>query len=227
MTNATTYTARKNLKSALVAFILVLGLVFAFVLNSNAQNEAFQTALLPVAEQAGTMKADTAATADYVVGEKLEKMTPLPLEAIDTETLWLARGIYSETKEPQEQELVAWTIRNRVETGYRGNASYEEAVLDPYQFSAFIAGTRTRAHYGSLQADSDEPGFKNAVAIAKQVKEAKASERPFAETTRHFYSEQSMVGGKAPNWAVGKMPVKPARPIELDAKRFRFYANIG
>ena len=55
---------------------------------------------------------------------------PAP-EVIDTETLWLARCIYSETKRPAEQELVAWVLRNRVETGYRGQTTYESTVLDP------------------------------------------------------------------------------------------------
>ena len=44
----------------------------------------------------------------------------LPLEKIDSETLWLARAIFSETKRVDEQILVAWVIRNRVDTGFRG-----------------------------------------------------------------------------------------------------------
>ncbi|WP_240332831.1 hypothetical protein [Salinibacter ruber] len=46
---------------------------------------------------------------------------PLNLEG---PTLWLARAIYSETKLPHEQELVAWVVRNRVETAYRGRRTY-------------------------------------------------------------------------------------------------------
>ncbi len=68
--------------------------------------------------------------------------------------------------------------------------------------------------------------LQTALAIAKQVKEAPAEVRPFKETTRHFYSEQSMVGRKQPKWAINKVPVEPARPIELDPERFRFYADI-
>ena len=76
------------------------------------------------------------------------KLTPLPPEMIDNETLWLARAIFSETKRPEEQILVAWVIRNRVETGYRGNAhmktwswirissahSFQETWDDPFTF---------------------------------------------------------------------------------------------
>ena len=50
-------------------------------------------------------------------------------------TLWLARAIYSETKLPHEQELVAWVVRNRVETAYRGRRSYRAVVLDPGRYA--------------------------------------------------------------------------------------------
>jgi len=154
-------------------------------------------------------------------------MPVLPPEQIDTGTLWMARVIYSETKEPEEQELVAWVVRNRKDTNYRGKDTYKEIALDPYQFSAFIPGTRTREEYTSLTPKSTLPGWQNALSIAQEVKNAPDSLRPFSEATRHFYSEQSMVGGRAPAWARGKSPVKPKRPIELNAKRFRFYAGVG
>ncbi len=141
------------------------------------------------------------------------------------EILWLARVIYSETKRPHEQELVAWVVRNRVETGYRGNDSYSAAALDPYQFSAFNPGSRSRSFHTSLQWNSTEKGFAMAVAIAAKVAAADPSERPFAETTRHFYSRQSMVGGATPNWAQNVSPVKLDRHIEPD--RFRFFANVS
>lgn len=139
--------------------------------------------------------------------------------------LWLARVIYSETKRPHEQELVAWVVRNRVETGYRGNDSYRDAALDPYQFSAFNPGTRSRSFHTSLQWDSGEKGFATAVAIAAKVAASDPGERPFAETTRHFYSRQSMVGGATPNWARNVRPVKLDRHVEPD--RFRFFANVS
>ncbi len=153
-----------------------------------------------------------------VTGERAPALTK-------DEILWLARVIYSETKRPHEQELVAWVVRNRVETGYRGNDSYREAALDPYQFSAFNPGSRSRSYHTSLQWDSTEKGFARAVAIAATVAAADATNRPFAETTRHFYSRQSMVGGRTPNWAVNVAPVKLDRHVEPD--RFRFYANVS
>ena len=139
--------------------------------------------------------------------------------------LWLARVIYSETKQPHEQELVAWVVRNRVETEYRGRDTYKEVVLDPYQFSAFISGTRTRSFYGSLTPESKWPGWQRALEIAEEVATAPADERPFAQETRHFYSEQSMKGSSAPAWAKRQQPVKLAQHV--DVRRFRFFAGIS
>ncbi len=211
-------------RSALVALTLFMAAVLTFAFRADGFGFGMQqTAMLPEV----TVEADRGDTLGYVVGEALERMDPLPVQEVDTETLWLARGIYSETKEPQEQELVAWTIRNRVETGYRGNRTYKEAVTDPYQFSAFNPGTRTRRLYTSLDATSPSAGFQNALAIARQVREADTTARPFSGKTRHFFSEQSMRGGRHPNWARGKSPVDPERPLALDAKRFRFYENVN
>src|SRR3990167_3969174 len=52
----------------------------------------------------------------------------------EEEILWLARLIYSETKRPEEQILVAWVVRNRVESNYTGE-SYKEVALHDSQFS--------------------------------------------------------------------------------------------
>ncbi|WP_243663594.1 cell wall hydrolase [Rhodothermus marinus] len=81
----------------------------------------------------------------------------MPPEAIDSETLWLARVIYSETKRPEEMELVAWVVRNRVETRFRGKATYRDVVLDPFQFSAFIPYNPRRQYYMRLTPHSRRP----------------------------------------------------------------------
>ena len=159
--------------------------------------------------------------------KRIEPLPPQMLPQVDSETLWLARCIYSETKRPEEQELVAWVIRNRVETGYRGQRSYRDVVLDPYQFSAFNPGTRTRSKYSALSPTTTNAGWQRALRIAHEVKSMPASLRPFSGTTRHFYSEQSMVGGRTPAWAHGQRPVRPKRDFTLEARRFRFYENIA
>lgn len=141
------------------------------------------------------------------------------------EILWLARCIYSETKRPREQELVAWVVRNRVESSFRGKDSYSGVVLDPWQFSAFNLNSPKRGHYMQLDDSSTAAGWQTAVRIAEKVVQAPASKRPFSETTRHFYSEQSMVGKSKPNWAGNRPPVKLDRRV--DPRRFRFFDAIS
>ena len=193
----------------IAALVLVLALAVTFTSTIALQRSATSGQVVGTPVSLGEI---------VVTGERAPAITK-------SDILWLARVIYSETKRPHEQELVAWVVRNRVETGYRGNDTYQEAALDPYQFSAFNPGTRSRSFHASLQWNSGEQGFARAVAIAAQVATAHPDERPFAETTRHFYSRQSMVGGATPNWARHEQPVKLDREIEPD--RFRFFANIS
>src|SRR5690554_7236907 len=83
----------------------------------------------------------------------------------EDEMLWLARCIYSESDRPHEQELVAWVVRNRVETGYRGR-TYREVVLEDRQFSAFNDPTPRRARILALDASSRSAPWRTALAIA-------------------------------------------------------------
>ena len=148
------------------------------------------------------------------------------LDEVNDDVLWLARCIYSETKRAEEQELVAWVIRNRVETGYRGETEYEDVVLDPYQFSAFNPGDPKRRLYTSLTPSSDSPAFIRALEVAHNVYYAPAQARPFAQSTRHFYSERSMVGRTSPNWSEGQTPVRPVG-FRIDPRRFRFFSGVA
>lgn len=154
------------------------------------------------------------------------RLPPVPPEAIDTETLWLARVIYSETKRPEEMELVAWVVRNRVETQYRGKTTYRDVVLDPFQFSAFIPYNPRRHYYLRLTPHSRAPGWQQALSIAYYVRFADTTHRPFSIRTRHFYSEQSMTGRLLPVWAEGVHPIRPMR-YQVDERRFRFYEDIS
>ena len=156
-----------------------------------------------------------------------QRLRPLPASTFDTETIWLARAIFSETKRAEEQELVAWVIRNRVETGYRGQETYREVVLDPFQFSAFNPGNGKRWYYANLDPNTDIRSWQRALTIAYRVRLAEPEYRPFSIRTRHFYSERSMVGSSYPNWAAGKRPVTPQRRFRLDERRFRFFEGVS
>lgn len=163
----------------------------------------------------------------YSIRSDPQKLSVLPPDKIDTETLWLARCIYSETKRPDEMELVAWVVRNRVETSYRGRKSYRDVVLDPYQFSAFNPSSHKRWFYADLDPATQIRSWQRALAIAYTVRQAAPTYRPFPIKTRHFYSERSMVGRQHPEWALGKTPVMPNRDFAIDERRFRFYDGVS
>jgi hypothetical protein len=155
------------------------------------------------------------------------KLPAVPPEDIDAETLWLARCIYSETNRPEEQELIAWVVRNRVESGFRGKKSYRQVVLDPFQFSAFNEDSGKSNYFRSLNLNHEDDGWKHALTIAYYVRHARPHYRPFSEQTLHFYSEQSMIGRRKPNWARGLIPVQTPERYQLDERRFRFYEGIS
>jgi hypothetical protein len=157
-----------------------------------------------------------------VTFENLDPVTP---EHQHEELLWLARCIYSETKRPIEQLYVAWVIRNRVETQYRGQTSYKSVVLDPHQFSAFNTASYSRSYYASLDASSDRAGWHQALRIAQYVMDAPVRNRPFSLLTRHFYSEQSMDTSQPPQWSQNVQPIRMTEH-QIDLSRFRFFTGI-
>ncbi len=151
---------------------------------------------------------------------RLGRLSPMQQD----EVIWLARCIYSESDRAHEQRLVAWVVRNRAETKYRGN-TYREVILEPKQFSAFNEPSIRRSHILSLTPYSLSRAWRGALAIALEVYQAPATQRPFDITTRHFYSPVSMKGGRTPHWAMNADPLSSAR-LGIDPYRFRFFAGI-
>jgi hypothetical protein len=147
-------------------------------------------------------------------------MTPIEMD----EVLWLARCIYSESDHAHEQELVAWVVRNRVETRYRGE-TYRQVVLEDRQFSAFNAPTARRDYILSLNQNSPAPSWRRAMEIALRVYRANPQARPFEVTTRHFYSPVSMKDRKTPHWAVGAAPLASAA-FGVEPDRFLFFDQV-
>lgn len=145
-----------------------------------------------------------------------------PIERDDV--LWLARCVYSESDRAHEQRLVAWVVRNRVETSYRGT-TYRDVVLEPRQFSAFNEPSLRRTHILGLDENSPSAAWRQALEAALEVYHAPASQRPFPQTTRHFYSPVSMDGGRTPHWAVG-VPSLSSTRLGVDPYRFRFFNGL-
>jgi hypothetical protein len=202
-------------------------------MRQRARRHAFRPALLSLAA-AGTLATAFAAqspspalsTTDTADAPRVP-VRPAALPAVsDEDVLWLARCAYSETKRPHEQRLVAWVVRNRVETRYRGARTVRDAVLAPYQFSAFNPASPKRAHYLGLQPLDEAPGWQRAQIIAREVLASPSEARPFPLATRHFYSEQSMVGRRSPAWSHGRRAVQPeGAPVE--PRRFRFFSGVA
>lgn len=226
-----------------ILFALLILFVGSFAIHEDMLGGTVATALIPALDGSNSAiaaKDIEKITADDVresessytdlvetIRENPQRIRPLPPNKIDLETLWLARCIYSETKRPEEMELVAWVVRNRVETRYRGRDSYREVVLDPFQFSAFNPNNGKRWYYASLDTQTQIRNWQRALTIAHRVRLASPEFRPFPVQTRHFYSERSMIGRSHPEWARGKHPVAPSRPFTLDERRFRFYSGVS
>ena len=151
------------------------------------------------------------------------RVRQLPLLMQD-EVLWLARCVYSESNRAHEQRLVAWVVRNRVETGYRGT-TYRQVVLKPRQFSAFNRNTPRRRQLMNLGLQTNTKAWRQALGVALDVYHASPAERPFPKTTRHFYSPVSMKGRRMPKWAEGHEPLSATR-LGLDGRRFQFFDGL-
>jgi Cell Wall Hydrolase len=153
----------------------------------------------------------------------LDRVQSLPPRQMD-EVLWLARAVLSESDRTEEQRLVAWVIRNRVETNFRGD-TYRDVVLEPRQFSAFNSATPRRDYILGLDQSDKVPSWMNALAVSINVYQSRARDRPFGIDTRHYYSPVSMVGPSEPTWAASGRPLSsPA--MGIDPNRFRFFAGI-
>jgi hypothetical protein len=155
--------------------------------------------------------------------EALDALRKLPPMAMD-EVMWLARCVLSESDRADEQRLVAWVVRNRVETRYRG-ASYREVVLEPLQFSAFNTPSPRRTYLLSLNQHAEGEGWEQAVAVALDVYRAPSTERPISQETRHFYSPISMKGRTTPPWADRATPLDLSQ-WNIDPSRFLFFEQI-
>jgi hypothetical protein len=139
------------------------------------------------------------------------------------EILWLARAVYSETKVRKEQELVAWVIRNRVESTRYPN-TYQEVVLQPKQFSGLNSFDRHYAFNTTLDFDDTAAGWESAIAVANEVYFADDSIRPIASGVAHFYSPIAV--RRTPLWAEGEIPSHTVSDPTSGSLRFAFYSNI-
>ena len=224
--NTYTKIASTGIACASLAFMVTTGSpdLSAHTSSFAGESEGSSTSSTS-SETSQTLLADAYGAPDSVSDNVRPNIQHLP--DVDDATLWLARAVYSETKKPHEQELVAWVVRNRVETQYRGQSTYEDVVLDPSQFSAFNYGSGKRSFYINLQPDTQLDSWQRALHVAYYVRHADSAYRPFHISTRHFFSQVSMPYHQFPHWANQRQKVSPQWNISLDEWRFRFYANLS
>lgn len=140
---------------------------------------------------------------------------------VDDEILWFARTIYSESKDAGEQRLVAWVIRNRVESDLYPD-TYKEVVLQKGQFSGMHPSDRQYSINTSLDYDDSSPAWDSALSIARSVYYGSSLLSPLSSEVMHFYSPISVIN--TPSWAAGLEPAHTVRDTGTSAVRFAFYA---
>ncbi|HKV10722.1 MAG TPA: cell wall hydrolase [Thermoanaerobaculia bacterium] len=150
------------------------------------------------------------------------------------EAEWLALCLASESNEPREWPLIAWVIRNRVESA-RYPETYRGVVLQPKQFSYFNALTAgpenrsleliwTEAMKG-YAGDIYRRHSEELTACARAVIQAPNWRRPFGPDVMHYYSPISMKPrGSAPAWA--PKAKRLFTPSGIDPQRFVFAAGV-
>lgn len=178
-----------------------------FLLGNIITNGTFNVGLFPA----------------QTVTDNAKKEAPAsPFE--EQEILWFARGVYSETKNEEEMRLIAWVIRNRVETKYRGT-TYQEVLTREKQFSGLHISSSEYKNNRSLDySDTKNKDWLMALAVAKEVYAADESLRPFPKTVRHFYSPSLI--NTTPEWAREENPYQNIAYLETPKPNFVFYNAI-
>lgn len=148
---------------------------------------------------------------------------PVMTQTDKREILWLARIMYSETKRADEQRIIGWVVRNRVDTGYTGR-TYESVAKHSRQFSGLHPSDARYEHNISRWYASDGISWETALEIAKDVYFADESDRPLALTTRHFYSPNAV--SRTPAWAEGQEAVKLLKDPTTGMVRFALYDKV-
>lgn len=145
--------------------------------------------------------------------------------AENREVLWLARIIYSETKKADEQVLIAWVARNRLDTSFRGATTYHEVATARGQFSGLNMSDAQYLHNISRSYQSSGESWESALDVAKAVYKSPGFLRPLPKTVKHFYSPRSV--RIAPEWAADHKPVLVVKDYSKGASvRFAFYDGI-
>lgn len=203
---------------------LLLIVLISWTFGSVSRSQKIQPKVDSLEVELQTTKAQLKKTTDslrwYTTG-------PPANENVDDDVLWFARALYSETNRRREMIAVGWSIRNRVETCYRGRCTYTSVTTDPWQYSG-LNESHPHYHRNMMPMDADDETWRTAVKVAWSIKHAPKSLNLFNKTARHFWSPTAMRG--TPHWAYGKHDqiIMRSEPIERipEKSRFVIYTNL-
>ena len=139
-----------------------------------------------------------------------------------TEILWLARALYSETKNIEEMKTIGCVVKNRVAVDYRGT-NYESVVRAPGQFSGLEPGDPQYYRNTHMTYKDNLSVWRSALRVASEIYSGQyVCEIP--SSILHFYSPASV--SHTPSWADGETPVLVLRDTETDDPNFVLFSNI-
>jgi len=160
---------------------------------------------------------------NHAISSKLKSTQDSLDAATSKDILWLSRVLYSETDKPLEMYYIAHVVKNRVETCYRGECSYKEVALDPYEFSAFNPNRASRYYLMDLDdSNAKDPGR---WAASKQIAlNTYLDNHDPTNGGTHFFAQISMRNHGFPDWAYHGDQVILANNVQEE--RLRVYKNV-
>lgn len=160
-------------------------------------------------------------------------------DPIETQIRWLGLCLRSESDRPHEWPYIAWAVRNRVLSKYRGKEAYQEVILDRKQFSYFnqfaslllsedpnaLYAAAAKGYAGDATGWAED-NLSAAEDCARAILLAPRYTAPFDKDVRHYYSPVSMKPvGSAPPWAATARLL--FTPSGVDPRRFVFGAGVA
>jgi hypothetical protein len=147
-------------------------------------------------------------------------------DKMDDETIWFARVLFSETNRRREMSVLSWSVRNRVNTCFRGNCTYEDVAQDPWQYSG-LHPSHPNYERNMINLASSKKEWQTALKMAWAVRHAPEVMNIFDGRARHFWSPRSM--STTPLWAHGEnsQVLLRSEPMQKIPQKSRFVIYTG
>lgn len=201
------------MQKATLAFVFLGGIFLGSVYEANWGTGASDHK--PPAPQTASSDAPPSS------GDPAPQLTyPRTTEVSKEAANWVARILFSETKNMEDFEYMAWVVRNRMESpNYPSTAA--DVALQPDQFSAFNEWSERRRLESMSFSETKITEFRRAYRTAQYVLSAPSWLNPLPEV-RHFYAPEAMrklYNERGPNWAANGTLV-------WETEQTRYYADV-